>query len=108
MGAPDAGFLHANHLRNLVKEEKKMQQQRKSHFLSTAFTVQNVGPLFPASWTATIVVDGEDKAAHLEVRPELKRQVNMLGQVLNSAAPVLDKCTEDGMRFRVYKIGSLE
>merc|ERR1712032_247058 len=31
-----------------------------------------------------------------------------MGHVIQSATPMFDKSTEDGMRFRVYKVGSLE
>lgn len=41
----------------------------------------------------------------LHLRPEYKEQVQPL---LQSAMPVFDRKTEDGTRFRLYKLGSIE
>merc|ERR1712232_480117 len=49
---PDNSFLYVNQLRNLVREEKSVQEQRKDKFLSNDFVVDNAGPLFPSSWTS--------------------------------------------------------
>merc|ERR1712100_458114 len=51
---PCASFSYADKLRNLVKAEAEVRNQRTEHFLSTEFVVGDAGPLFPASWTATL------------------------------------------------------
>jgi len=41
-------------------------------------------------------------------RPEYKRQSLFLLERLRDSAPVFDKTTEEGLRFRIYRLGSLE
>merc|ERR1719476_572473 len=44
----------------------------------------------------------------LHERPDYKGEAQVFDRVLQSAIPVLDRTTEEGTRFRVYKIGNLE
>merc|ERR1712061_603741 len=73
--------------------------------------MHSAGPLFPASWTAKLeIAKGESVATSTlpQARPEYVTEAPMLKQALESASPVFDKRTEDGIRFRVYRLGSLE
>merc|ERR1711988_1463754 len=44
----------------------------------------------------------------LHRRRDYEKEAELLEEVLKTAAPVFDKSCEDGMRFRIYRIGSLE
>jgi len=45
----------------------------------------------------------------LIARPEYKgHAAELLEGVLRTSAPIFDKSTEDGMHFRIYRLGSLE
>lgn len=74
--------------------------------------MDNPGPLFPLSWTSSI---GAVRAAEsqpqgvLHARPQYTGEsAALLQQVLQSSAPSFDKTTEEGLRFRIYRLGSLE
>jgi len=107
---PDTSFAYVQKLRSLVKEEEAVRQRRKEHFCSPAFSPEDPGGLFPFSWKKTLeIARGEAKASHsLRPRPDYKAQARMFEHVLKSAVPAFDKSTEDGLRFRVYRFGSLE
>jgi len=47
-------------------------------------------------------------ARQLQIRPDYKAEAHMFDHVLRSATPAFDKNTEDGIRFRIYEVGSLE
>merc|ERR1719162_558496 len=70
------------------------------------------GKLFPHSWSSTFeVVSGlqpvtERAQGTLVACPEYKTQAASLLEHLK--APIFDKCTEEGLRFRIYRLGSLE
>jgi len=108
--APDPSSHYMQELFSLVKEEEEVQQKRKDHFCSPAFSMGSAGPLFPASWTAKFeIARGQTQGAReLIERPEYKIEAHVLDHVLKSATPAFDKTTEDGTKFRVYKLGSLE
>merc|ERR1719253_1195200 len=104
-------------LRALVKEEQLVRDQRKECFLGKQFVMSDPGSLFPRSWMPSF--DVVRAAVHmpeslpqgiLQSRPEYKKGhvATLLAHILNVSAPVFDKCTEDGMRFRAYRIGSLD
>jgi len=99
-------------LRELLAEEGRVREQRTQHFLSKDFVIDEPGPLFPSSWKNTMSIErkaASDKAREmLHARPDYKAEASMFDEVLKSAVPVFDKTTEDGSRFRIYKIGSLE
>merc|ERR1711879_1077602 len=80
----------------------------KRHFLSSAFAMDKPGELFPSDWVSTIDIEMPLSGKALEVRKDFKQQTYVLEPVLRSAAPVFDKATEDGTRFRIYQLGSLE
>merc|ERR1712192_35485 len=114
---PDASCSYVSRLRELLKEEEFVRQRRKEHFLSEAFAMQNPGALFPSSWKASVEVSRGGRQIQvseghsqemLHRRKDYEKEAQLLEQVVKSAAPIFDKKTEDGMRFRVYRIGSLE
>jgi hypothetical protein len=116
---PDVSHSYITKLRSLVKEEEMVRLRRKEVFLSKLFVVGDPGPLFPSSWTPAFEVargrtpirvqDGQPNGV-LELRPEYCKGVvsAVLARVLHVSVPVFDRTTEEGMRFRIFKIGSLE
>jgi len=95
----------------LVKEEEAVRSRRKAHFFSAKFNAEDAGPLFPSSWTSSVQGNAASLRAdggHLHPRPEYKQQADLLREALRAATPVFDRRTEDGMWFRIYKLGDLE
>jgi len=105
---PDTCPAHVSKLRELVQKEDKLRQERKAHFFSTSFTTDNAGPLFPRTWSSSIKIAGASERSPLQLRPDLTLETAALDDALKSASPFFDKTTEDGLRFRVYRMGSLE
>jgi len=115
---PDTNFSYVEKLRQLVKEEEIIRNLRKDHFFSKGFLKGNPSSLFPQSWTSAIdiargsvtVPQFEDRPeGALHPRPELIEEVgNFLQHVSKSLAPIFDRRTEEGMRFRIYSLGTLE
>mmetsp|Transcript_139414 Transcript_139414/g.242666 ORF Transcript_139414/g.242666 Transcript_139414/m.242666 type:complete len:1003 (-) Transcript_139414:137-3145(-) len=114
---PDASHANVTSLRNLVKEEDWVRQRRQEQFFSKKFVMDDPGPLFPSSWKPSIeIARGREPAklpaerakGMLHARPDYKVQLRLLGHILQSATPVFDKSTEEGLRFRIYRIGTLE
>jgi len=109
---PDTSNAYLERLSNLLKEEANVRLQRQQHFYSKQFQAADPGPLFPSSWKNYIEVDrkssGSRQECLLHERPDYTAEAWMFESVLDSAIPVFDKNTEEGMRFRVYKIGNLE
>merc|ERR1711924_31530 len=99
--APDTSAAYVEQLRKLVKEEEQVQQQRKEHFFSTDFKMDDVGALFPSSWTSQIEIAGERdvnaQGSLLQPRVEYAAQTDMLDGALKTASPMFDKSTEDGL-----------
>merc|ERR1712217_730526 len=111
---PDTNSGYVEKLRSLVKEEEEVRQKRRKHFLTSAFKDDCAGPLFPASWTSDSRVaqwtDSEASQSHrdrstLHERSDYAEEAK---QVLKSTAPLFHKKTEDGMSFRIYRMGSVE
>jgi len=109
----DAALVHR--LRELIGEEDAMRQRRLDHFRSTSFLTSDPGPLFPVSWapSSEISQQGQAGSSHvlvsrsksLQPRPDYFADAPRL---LRSTDPSFDKSTEDGTRFRIYQISSLE
>jgi len=99
---------HLESLRDLVKAEAGIRKQRLEHFLSQSFSPGSAGPLFPASWTEAFRVEqvGENKGTLMQVREHL--QAHRCEQIMKSTEPAFDETTEDGMRFRIYRLGNVE
>lgn len=115
---PDASHSYVTTLRTLVKQEESLRHQRTEQFLDTTFLMSEPGPAFPASWTSSMAVargsvpvrslDLRPRGA-LITRPEYKdHAAKLLEGNLRISTPVFDKSTEEGMRFRIYSLGSLE
>jgi len=114
---PDASYSHVQKLRELVKEEETVQERRKELFFSVDFLMGDPGRNFPRSWTPTFEIthgrrsipapEGQSQGV-LHLRPEYKDQTLLLDCALKTSAPIFDKCTEEGLRFRIYRAGSLE
>jgi hypothetical protein len=115
---PDTGFSYVQKMRELVKEEEVVQQQRKEAFFCKTFSKGSPGLLFPHTWTPSFeiarglvsVPEPEDQSENVRYpRPELLQEAgNLLNHVLKTSSPVFDKSTEEGLRFRIYTIGTLE
>jgi len=107
---PDTSKAYLEKLSNLMKEEEMAREQRREHFLSTKFAVDEPGPLFPSSWKNNFEIERSHipQDGVLRERPEYKAEAQMFDHVLESTIPVFDKSSEEGIRYRVYKIGSIE
>eukprot|EP00408_Alexandrium_pacificum_P063045 CAMPEP_0171175192 /NCGR_PEP_ID=MMETSP0790-20130122/11106_1 /TAXON_ID=2925 /ORGANISM="Alexandrium catenella, Strain OF101" /LENGTH=904 /DNA_ID=CAMNT_0011640069 /DNA_START=53 /DNA_END=2767 /DNA_ORIENTATION=- len=99
---PSTSLEHVAALRRLVEEEAALQQQRKNHFISAEFEMDAPGHLFPASWAAPVRCQ---RSAALHPRPDYKADAT---RILKTVTPAFDRTAEDGIRFRVYKAGSVE
>jgi len=107
---PDTSFAYVQKLRALVKEEEAAQQKRRDHFLSKEFVASAPGPLFPLSWASSVDISMGDTADKngLQARPDYLSQAQVFDHALRSAVPEFDKTAEDGTRYRIYRLGSLE
>lgn len=109
---PDTTIAYINKLRSLVKEEDEVRQKRKDHFFSTLFRFDCPGALFPSSWAPFLEIKGTKTSEHvlsqassLQARTDYKEEAE---EVLKTASPAFQKKTEDGMIFRIYRVGTLE
>jgi len=112
---PDASREHVERLSRLIEAEEAIQHQRRAQFLSPDFNTDKPGPLFPPSWAASFTLakalecrEVSQKDWLLQPRPEYMAEVQRFKHVLEARVPGLDKRTEDGTRFRVYDVGSLQ
>lgn len=109
---PDTSIACVNKLRSLVKEEAEIRHARTNHFFSAAFKFDRAGPLFPSSWTSSYGIAGTTSSEHVLSQPcSLQARSDYCDEadeVLKSASPAFHKKTEDGMSFRIYRVGSLE
>jgi hypothetical protein len=106
---PDASYSYVMKLRALVKEEQEVRQKRKDHFFSKQFVIDSPGVLFPRSWSSlSEVTHLPDRVPQgsLHLRPEY--DAVELERLCASASPVFERATEDGLTFRIYRMGSLE
>jgi len=113
---PHTSFGHIQKLRGLLGKEEEVRRQRKSHFLSRDFLMDDAGSLYPASWQSSIAVARERvREGSSTMALSYQRAWSPSGAVamslevlLRTTAPIFDKSTEDGLRFRIYRAGSLE
>jgi len=107
---PDTSKAYLERLSHLMKEEDSVRHRRRDHFFSTKFNVDEPGQVFPASWKDYIEIERTHvpQEGILHERPDYKEEAQMFSHVLHSAIPVFDKSTEEGIRYRVYKVGSIE
>merc|ERR1712242_571800 len=105
---PDTSREYVQRLRALVQEEMATQEHRMDHFFSKEFEQENAGPLFPLSWASSMEISRDCKSKpQLHERQDFA-QAHMLEDALESIVPDFDKVTEDGSRFSIYRVGSLE
>jgi hypothetical protein len=106
---PDTTPAYVAKLRSLVREEEKVRAERRAHFLCRRFRPDDCGPLFPGSWHSALQVGEAKQGVELHERPEYVAQSGgVLERALKDTQPTFDKTAEDGVRFRIYKIGSLQ
>jgi len=105
---PCATAPYLRTLRKLVEEEEAVQQRRRAHFLSSKFSVEDAGPLFPSSWATSFMIEHGQAASVLQARPDYQAKVHEFEQITLSTVPTFDRTTEDGVRYRIYRQGSLE
>jgi len=107
---PDASQEAVQELKSLLQAEAKTREKRKDHFYSKSFTMEEPGQLFPHSWTNSVGILSTRTSItrKLQSRPDYHCQTQKINEILQGTMPVFDKLTEDGMRFRVYQVGSLE
>jgi hypothetical protein len=112
---PGTAFDYVEKLRNLVKAEEQVRNQRKEHFLSTKFAIGDAGPLFPSSWTTSLEI-ARARVPRKTFGSEIPEGASLqqvphspeTDQILQSTMPVFEQQTEDGMKFRIYRSGTLE
>jgi len=113
---PDASPSYVAKLRSLVKDEEAVRMQRREHFFSLNFSTSDPGLLFPSSWRPGFEVargrsagevPEESSQGALHSRPDF---INLpyWEHVLDGTEADFDKSSEEGLRFRVYHLGSLE
>jgi len=109
---PDTSFAYMERIGNLMKQEQAVRAQRKHMFFSKQFEAESPGPLYPSSWKNYIEIERETSSSSdkciLHERPEYTAQADIFEHFIQSAIPTFDKSSEEGIRFRVYKVGSLE
>jgi len=111
---PNPSPEYIDNLRCLVEREETVQEQRRGHFLSNQFVADEPGPLFPHSWASTSQVTNgaapqePAQSSSLQPRPDYLARAETFEHVLQTATPVFDNVTEDGLRFRIYKHGHLD
>lgn len=110
---PDASASYMRKLQKMVAEEEQVRQRRIEHFRSLDFDSSSPGPLFPASWATHIGIEAKrrDRSVGrkgLEPLPHFRAQEDIILPVLAATQPVFDRRAEDGLRFRIYRVGSLE
>jgi hypothetical protein len=109
---PDPSPEYVEHLRCLVRQEDTVREYRKQHFLSASFSADEPGSLFPYSWAKTceIAVGWTEPGTKLELRPDylVQARTGTFDQALRAATPDFDRVTEEGLRFRTYRFGSVE
>jgi len=111
---PDTSHSRVEKLRALLRVEDAVRQMRKEHFYSDQFSPSEPGPLFPSSWSSVYLASGSvplklpASSGVLHPRPNLLAEAPALAQALKPAIASFDKSTEDGLRFRIYMLGSLQ
>ncbi|CAK0890848.1 unnamed protein product [Prorocentrum cordatum] len=105
---PDTSASYVKKLRGLVGEERNVQDRRKEHFFGAGFSEDSVGPLFPPSWKSPIKIAGGPPDSQPAKRRLRATELEGAAALVGSAEAAFDEATEDGVRFRIYKVGTLE
>jgi hypothetical protein len=88
-----------------------MREERRQHFLNKRFSEQDAGPLFPSSWQSSFQIANkseQEQGGLLHACLDYKAQAVAIDHMLQSAEPMFDKSTEEGTRFRIYRLGGFE
>lgn len=107
---PERNDAYQCKLGELLEEEEACRRQRKASFFSADFCANDPGSLFPSSWTPQFRIEGHDVVHRrcLHPHPDFREDVPRLEKALEILSPVFDNVTEDGVRFCIYHMGSLE
>mmetsp|Transcript_45441 Transcript_45441/g.81761 ORF Transcript_45441/g.81761 Transcript_45441/m.81761 type:complete len:902 (+) Transcript_45441:67-2772(+) len=113
---PDPNVQYVSKVRAILSEEKGTRERRARRFLDKSFVPGDAGREFPRSWTSRFQVerDGQKQAIApgkyglVQVQVDAYFEQILLDEILPTAAPEFNGTTEDGMVFRIYRIGSLE
>jgi len=113
---PDPNHAYVAKLRSLVGEEQALFKKRKGAFCDKSFTPGTCGPEFPRSWASRFTTENglspqvlmKIRSALVQLQVDATFQQSLLEDVLPVAAPEFHKTTEDGVDFRIYRLGSLE
>ncbi|CAE6924796.1 unnamed protein product [Symbiodinium sp. CCMP2592] len=113
---PDPNLEYIVKVRSLVGEERGIRDRRRVRFADKNFVMANPGNEFPRSWTSRFQVEHEGRISYtaptkfglvkLDVDETFK--CSLLQEVIPKAVAEFDQVTEDGVAFRIYKLGSLE
>jgi len=117
---PDNCPLYVQQLRAAVREEAAVRQKRKALFLGSEFDACNPGPLFPSTWKSSIEITGGQVpeklpaeqshyvASESDEHPEGRPGMASIKAMLQNTMPVFDRSTEEGLRFRIYRLRNIE
>jgi hypothetical protein len=106
---PSTKFSNVQSLIDRVADEDTFRQHRMEHFCSPQFERSTPSFLFPRSWTCSVeVTDEQDRGGSRHASMSAVIDHKLTVAVVKSLVPKFDKYTEDGTRFRIYNVGSLE
>jgi len=111
---PDPTMSYISKLRSLVNEEQSLLQRRKNKFFERSFVVGDAGAEFPRSWTSRFQIDQPRATQNVmqsglvQIQVDQSFQQSLLKEILPTAAAEFEQKTEDGVVFRIYRLGSLE
>jgi len=110
---PQTSFEYMQILRSLVEEEESTQQRRRTHFMSKDFSATAPGQLFPLSWTSEVEVMKRKGEVNPFLAPtkkpcDIAPLAPVLEYGLKAVAPKFKKVTEDGVAYRIYRLGKKE
>lgn len=96
---------------NILRKEEEILAARTHRFLSPNFEEFMPDSVFPPSWIPPMEVLKAIGETLTEVKWETISSQSVapsLDRVIKSTAPDFDKFSEDGARFRIYRVGAYE
>mmetsp|Transcript_108544 Transcript_108544/g.339540 ORF Transcript_108544/g.339540 Transcript_108544/m.339540 type:complete len:579 (+) Transcript_108544:1-1737(+) len=111
---PDTTSEYVQGLRTLIQEEEAVRRLRMERFCSAEFSIEDPGQLYPSSWRSSVEITRKAatgqrcRSSMMRICADYEAQAHLLEPALKKEVPVFDKATEDGTRFRIYRLGSLE
>lgn len=104
---PSTSYSHVQKLIDLTTHEFDFRQRRIDEFLSATFSRNAPSKEFPRSWASSVrVVNSQKPLKNGQLRACADHKISV--STLKAIAPVFDNRTEDGTRFRIYTLGTLE